>query len=90
MKNFLERLKICYHVLTKTNYVYFGLGKNLILYNNKGHFIGTNKSAFAEYDYIHPNYTVYTYNGPKSIKEIFWSSIKSFAFDEEQKEINKR
>lgn len=31
-----ERLKICYHVLTKHNYIYFGLGKDSCIFKEDG------------------------------------------------------
>lgn len=30
MKNFIERLIICWYVLTKKNYIYFGVGNHIV------------------------------------------------------------
>ena len=32
----LERLKVCWNVLTKKNYIYFGIGNEPIIWNEDG------------------------------------------------------
>ena len=52
MNNLIERLKICWNILNKKNYVYFGIGKNPFIWDENGHYSGTKKGKFAEYDYV--------------------------------------
>ena len=47
MYNFIERLKICWHVLTKRNYVYFGLGNNAFVFDKDGHYVETKLNKIA-------------------------------------------
>ena len=44
MYNFIERLKVCWNVLTKRNYVYFGIGKKPFMWDENGYYIGIKKS----------------------------------------------
>lgn len=34
--NILERLKVCWHVLTKKNYAFFAIDKDALVFNNNG------------------------------------------------------
>ncbi len=43
MYNFIERLKICWNVLTKRNYVYFGLENNPFMWDANGYYNGIKK-----------------------------------------------
>lgn len=52
MYNLIERLKICWNVLTKRNYVYFGLRKDPFIWDDNGYYDGIKKGTFAEYDSI--------------------------------------
>lgn len=84
MKNFIERLKICWNVLTKRNYVYFGLGKDAFLWDKNGYYIGTKKGKFAEFDYIEP--VPFNGNtGVTSLSKVVWSAIKDYADTRESK-----
>lgn len=47
-----ERLKICWCVLTKKYYLYFGLDKDLIVWNEDGTYKCLKKSSLKCYDYI--------------------------------------
>ena len=78
MYNFIERLKVCWNVLTKRNYVYFGLGKKPFMWDENGYYNGIKKGKFAEYDYIE-NVKFNIDNGLSSLKKLIWSSIEEYA-----------
>lgn len=78
MNNLIERLKICWNVLTKRNYVYFGIGKNPFMWDENGYYAGTKDGSFAEYDYVE-NIKFNTDNGLSSLKKMMWSSIEEYA-----------
>lgn len=78
MYNLIERLKICWNVLTKRNYVYFGIGKNPFIWDENGYYAGTKDGSFAEYDYVE-NIKFNTDNGLSSLKKMTWRSIEEYA-----------
>lgn len=78
MYNLIERLKICWNVLTKRNYVYFGIGKNPFIWDENGYYAGTKDGSFAEYDYVE-NIKFNTDNGLSSLKKMMWRSIEEYA-----------
>ena len=91
MNNLIERLKICWNVLTKRNYVYFGIGKNPFVWDENGDYVGIKDGKFAEYEYIE-NVKFNTDNGLSSLKKIMWSSIEEYAknsYSIEQKKLMK-
>lgn len=89
MHNLIERLKICWNVLTKRNYVYFGIGKNPFMWDENGYYAGTKDGSFAEYDYVE-NIKFNTDNGLSSLKKMMWKSIEEYAknsYSMEQKKL---
>ena len=78
MHNLIERFKVCWNVLTKTNYVYFGIGKNPFIWDENGYYSGTKHGKLAEYDYV-KNIKFNTDNGLSSLKKVMWSSIEEYA-----------
>lgn len=88
MYNLIERLKICWNILTKRNYVYFGIGKNPFIWDENGYYAGTKHGKFAEYDYIE-NVKFNTNNGLSSFERIMWGFIEEYAktrYSAEQKD----
>ena len=78
MHNLIKRLKVCWNVLTKRNYVYFAIGKNAFMWDENGYYAGTQKGSFSEYDCIE-NIKFNTDNGVSSLKKVMWSSIEEYA-----------
>ena len=78
MNNLIERLKICWNVLTKRNYVYFGIGKNPFTWDENGYYAGARNEAFVEYDYVE-NVKFDTDNGLSSLNKMMWGSIEEYA-----------
>ena len=78
MYNLIKRFKVCWNVLTKRNYVYFGIGKNIFMWDENGYYAGIKNGKFAEYDYAE-NIKFNTDNGVSSLKKVMWSSIEEYA-----------
>jgi len=78
MYNFIERLKVCWNVLTKRNYVYFGLGKNPFMWDENGYYDGIKKGRFAKYDNIE-TVIFKTDDGLSSLNKLMWSFIEDYA-----------
>ena len=78
MYNLIERLKICWNVLTKRNYVYFGFGKNAFIWDDNGYYDGIKKGKLAEYDNIE-TVLFKTDHGLSSLNKLMWSSIEDYA-----------
>lgn len=74
-----ERLKICWHALTKKNYVFFGLSDNPIIWNKDGSYNGINRNALACYTCISYDYKFNTDEGVKNLHDYTWSAIETFA-----------
>lgn len=77
----LERLKICWHALTKKNYVFFGIGKNPIVWGENGKANGTNRKDLACYSCITYDYKFNTDNGESNLHDFVWGVIEDFAKD---------
>ena len=88
MYNFIERLKVCWNVLTKRNYVYFGIGKNPFMWDENGYYCGTKNGSFVEYDYVE-NIKFDTHKGLSSLKKMMWSSIEEYAKTRYYKDMKK-
>ena len=48
MHNLIKRFKVCWNVLTKTNYVYFGIGKNPFIWDENGYYSAIEHGKLAE------------------------------------------
>lgn len=77
--SFWERLKICWSVLTKHNYVYFGIGKDPIIWNEDGSYKEINKDAIKAYCYITYNYKFDTNTGVENLHDFMWNTIEKMA-----------
>ena len=78
MKNFIERLIICWYVLTKKNYIYFGIGKNPILWDKNGKYENLKDGELQLYTYF-DDYTFMTKNGKSNLHDMVWSTVKDVA-----------
>ena len=71
----IERLIICWNVLTKRNYIYFGVGRNPIIWNEDGTFKETKKGEIKFYEYIDKQYVFNTNDGVKSLHDFLWKTV---------------
>ena len=56
----LERLKVCWNVLTKKNYIYFGIGNEPIIWNEDGSYKELDKNELKSYSYVDDTYILKT------------------------------
>lgn len=83
MKRLIEKLKVCWNVLTKRNYIYFGLSsskKEPFIYDKKGYFVETKKNAIAAYSSIE-DMCLYTDDDKfvHSLDTLLWEAVSDFA-----------
>lgn len=79
MENFIERLIICWYVLTKKNYIYFGVGKNPILWNKDGNYEGLKSKDLQFYTYFDDQCTFNTKDGENNLHNMVWDTVKDIA-----------
>jgi hypothetical protein len=70
-----ERLKICWYVLTKKYYVYFGLDKEPIIWNEDNTYLTLKKKSVKAYSYITYDYKFDTKNGESNLHDFIWECI---------------
>lgn len=74
----IERIKVCWHVLTKRNYVFFVVGKSALLFDEGGKYIGVNSNKVACYS--NTGKKLYNTNaGLKPFGYLFWLAVEAFA-----------
>ena len=84
MKRLIEKLKVCWNVLTKRNYIYFGLSsskKEPFIYDKDGYCIETKKNAMAAYSSIEEHVYFFTDNDSsiRSLDWFLWEAVSDFA-----------
>lgn len=85
-KDFKERLKVCWHVLTKQNYAFFAVNENALVFDDNGNYDHIQKDGVASYSNVLSSWFYKTSNGKKkTFGWFFWGSVKDFAQMEEQK-----
>jgi hypothetical protein len=75
----LERLKVCWNVLTKKNYVYFGIGREPVIWSEDGKYKEIDKKQVRCYSCITYDYQFNTKNGITNLHDFTWGVIEKFA-----------
>lgn len=75
----LERLKVCWHALTKQNYAFFAINENALVFDEQGNYNHINEGDVAAYSRVSHGHTYLTSNGKKKFKYFFWGAISDFA-----------
>ena len=65
----LERLKVCWNVLTKKNYVYFGVGKEPCVWNEDGTYKTVKKNALSCFSCIIYDYQFNSKTGIQNLHD---------------------
>lgn len=73
-----ERLKICWYVLTKSYYLYFGLDKDLIVWNEDDTYKCLKESSLKCYKYISEDYEFLAYNEKTNLHNFALKAIVKF------------
>jgi len=74
----IERLKICWDVLTKRSYVFFAVDKDALKFDDNGHYDHLDSSKLSAYSDFEEKY-LSTNDGIKHISYYIWSAIAVFA-----------
>lgn len=73
-----ERLKICWYVLTKKYYLYFGLDKDSIIWDKDGKYLGLKESSVKALIYISKDYQFLAYNKKTNLHDFVLKVIAKF------------
>ena len=84
--SFIERLTICWKVLTLKNYIYFGAKKNPIVWDENGKFAGVMPGATSCYQDVDESYKFYINdNEPTTLNKVIWNVVEEIAKNEQEK-----
>ncbi len=83
-KHLLERLKICWYVLTKSYYMYFGLDDDPFVFDEDDKFKELKKNALVCYEYIDKDYVFDTASGMQNLHDFTWYTIERYAHMQQQ------
>ena len=84
--SFIERLTICWNVLTLKNYIYFGIKKNPIVWDENGRFVGLKPGATSHYCDVDESCKFYINdNEPTSLNKLIWNVVEKMAKNEQEK-----
>lgn len=73
-----ERLKICWYVLTKRYYLYFGLDKDLIVWNEDDTYKCLKESSLKCYQYISKDYEFLAHDKKTNLHDFVLKVIVKF------------
>lgn len=74
-----ERLKVCWNVLTKKNFVYFGLSKDPLVFGKDGKYERLKKHSLSAYSYVSSDYKFLAYGKETTLHDFVWKSVEEFA-----------
>ena len=75
----LERLKVCWNVLTKKNYIYFGIGNEPIIWNEDGSYKELDKNELKSQSDVDATYILKTNDGNHTLHEFIWRVVEKLA-----------
>ena len=73
-----ERLKVCWYVLTKSYYLYFGLDKDLIVWNEDDTYKCLKESSLKCYEYISEECEFMAYGEKTNLHDFVLNVIVKF------------
>jgi len=74
-----ERLKIAYKALTQDYYVFFGIDKNAIIWNEDGTYKKIDKKKMSSFSYISCDMKFKSANGETNLHDFTWEVIEELA-----------
>ena len=78
MKELIERLKVCWCVLTHRNYAFFSCKDSAIKFNIVGGYEGLDGKGLAAYSSFSDRW-FYTNSGKRTLENILWDTINDFS-----------
>ena len=70
-----ERLKICWSVLTKKNYIYLGMSNRPFVFDKEGMYVGLNRRKFCSYSCVTYDYEFETKEGKTNLHDFMWERM---------------
>ena len=84
--SFIERLTICWKVLTLKNYIYFGVKKNPIIWDKNGNYAGLIPGSTCCYWDVDESYMFYINdNELTTLNKVIWNVVEEIAKNEQKK-----
>ena len=72
----LERLKVCWYVLTMHNYIYFGISRNPFITDETG--LHCNRKKLKSYYYVDNDCELVCDDGNRSFYDFVWEVVEDF------------
>jgi hypothetical protein len=79
-----ERLKIAYKALTQDYYVFFGIDKNAIIWNEDGTYKEIDKRKISSFSYIPYNMKFKSANKETNLHDFIWRVIEKLAMQAQE------
>lgn len=79
IERIVERLVVCWHVLTKRNYVFFALDNDAVVFDDKGRYDHIKSNKLAAFDDFDETLNFSTRTGIANISWFIWSAVEEFA-----------
>lgn len=70
-----ERLKICWSVLTKKNYIYLGMSNKPFKFDKEGAYVGLDRRKFSSYSCVSYDYEFETKDGKTNLHDFMWERM---------------
>lgn len=77
--SFWERLRMAYKALTQDYYVFFGIDKDAIMWNDDGTYNCLDKKKISQFSYISYDEKFEAYDKEANLHNFFWHMIEKFA-----------
>ncbi len=79
-----ERLKIAYKALTQDYYVFFGIDKNAIIWNEDGTYKKIDKKKMSSFSYISCDMKFKSANEETNLHDFMWRIIEKLALQAQE------
>lgn len=77
--SFGERLRMAYKALTQDYYVFFGIDKDAVMWNDDGTYNCVDKKKISQFSYISYDEKFEAYGKEANLHNFFWHMIEKFA-----------
>ena len=74
-----ERLRMAYKALTQDYYIFFGIDKDTIIWNDDGTYKELNKKKLSQFSYVSYDEKFEAYGKESNLHDFFWHFIEKFA-----------
>ena len=78
MRELIERLKVCWYVLTHRNYAFFSCKDSCVEFNEDGQYNGLSDKGLASFSSFSDMW-FYTNTGKRTFENVLWETISSFS-----------